>query len=168
MIPNNLARNCTKPFPVIEGLKLNHSLTKLPIKAVYQKWTGESMQVIKEKTTDNPYSLRIGLPHIDNQLKSDNYFFILNYLSYNPVTKNIENREIIPYRNTETVYIGQSLAENTHGNYRLFVDGKIVVDDIEFIGNIKPLKKQIQDLQNAVEMLQKEIIQLKKQPIYKQ
>lgn len=168
MIPSRLARNSTKPFPVIEGLRFNHSLTRLPIKTVYQHWTGESIKAIQEKTTDNPYSLRIGLPHIDDKLKSDNYYFILNYLSYNPVTKNIENREIIPYRNTETIYIGQSLAETDHKNYRLFVDGKAVIQDLEFMGSQKSVKKQIQDLQNIVEALQRELIQLKKEYIYKQ
>lgn len=168
MIPSRLARNSTKPFPVVEGLKLNHSLTRLPIKTVYQRWTGESIKTIQEKaTTDNPYSLRIGLPHVDEKLKSDNYYFILNYLSYNPVTKCVENREIVPYRNTETIYIGQSLAEIEHKDYKLFVDGKAVMQDLEFIGSQKSLKKQIQDLQNTVEMLQKELIQLRKEYIYK-
>jgi hypothetical protein len=169
MINNEVIRNCTKPFPAIQGLVNEHALGKITIKNVYQGWQGESINQIRDKHEDNPYSLRIGMPSTDKQLKNDAIYFILHYLSFNPLTKDVEMREIIPYRNTEKIYIGQSIDESTYKNFRLFVDGNIVTDDIylkrhDTIKDI-PLGQVIINLIDKVEKLQLEIAQLKRQTI---
>ena len=101
MINNGAIQNVTKPFPAIQGLRNEHTLGKILIKNIYQSWNGENIVQIKNKHETNPYSLRIGMPGTDNELKNDSLYFILHYLSYNPITKDIEKRELVPYRNTE-------------------------------------------------------------------
>jgi hypothetical protein len=169
MINNEVIRNCTRPFPAIQGLVNEHALGKITIKNVYQGWQGESINQIRDKHEDNPYSLRIGMPSTDKQLKNDAIYFILHNLSFNPLTKDVEMREIIPYRNTEKIYIGQSIDESTYKNFRLFVDGNIVTDDIylkrhDTIKDI-PLGQIVINLIDKVEKLQLEIAQLKRQTI---
>lgn len=167
MINTSTIRNVRKPFPAVEGLVNPHALGKILIKNVYQGWQGESIQQIKSKHTDNPYTIRIGKPSTDQQLKGDSVFFILHYLSYNPTTKDIEMREIIPYRNSERIYIGHSLDEADYQDARLFVDGKAVVEDLYIKGSdeIKntPVGKLIEGLVLRVEKLQQEVVNLKRQ-----
>ena len=129
MINNNTIRNCIKAFPVLQGMTNEHTLGKILIKNVYQGWQGESIKQINQKEQPN-YTLRIGMPKVDEELKNDQVYFILHYLSYNPLTKAVEKREIVPYRNVDQVYIGQSIDEKYYKDYRLFVDGKAVLDDI--------------------------------------
>ncbi len=167
MISNNTIRNCTRPFPAIQGLLNEHTLGKILIKNVYQAWNGESIVDIKQKHTDNPYTLRIGTPSTDKQLKGDAIYFILHYLAYNPLTKDIERREIVPLRNMEKVYIGQSLDEGLYKDYRLFVDGNAVVDDI-FLKNYEQLKdtslgRLLVTLLDRTEKMQLEIAKLKRE-----
>ena len=76
----------TKPFPAIQALKNEHALGKILIKNVYQQWKGENIEQIKRSHEGNPYSLRIGMPRVDSELKGDALYFILHYLSYNPIT----------------------------------------------------------------------------------
>lgn len=167
MINTGTIRNCRKPFPAIEALVNPHALGKITIKNIYQGWQGESMLQIRDKHTDNPYSLRIGKPSTDEQLKGDAIFFILHYLSYNPTTKDIEMREIVPYRNTERIYIGHSLDETNYQDAKLFVDGKAVVEDLYIKGNDElkdtPIGRLIEGLMLRVEKLQQEVINLKRQ-----
>ncbi len=167
MINNDVIRNCTVPFPVIQGLINEHALGKILIKNVYQGWQGESIQQIRDKHEANPYSLRIGMPSTDAQLKGDAMYFILHYLSYNPITKDIEKRELVPYRNTEKIYIGQSIDEKVYKNYKLFVDGTTITDDI-YLKKYESLKDRslgqtVIALLNAVEKLQVEVADLKRQ-----
>ena len=144
-----------------------HALGKIKLKNIYQGWQGESMLQIKDKHEQNPYSLRIGMPSTDRQLKGDAVYFILHYLSYNPITKDVEMREIIPYRNMEKVYIGQSLDENVYSDYKLFVDGNVVVDDLYFKNHETireiPLGKLIVSLIDKTEKLQIEVANLRRQ-----
>lgn len=164
MINNKTLRNCTTSFPVIQGMHNPHALGKILIKNMYQSWQGESIKQIKEKHKDNPYSLRIGMPTTDDQLKGDNLYFILHYLSYNPLTKDIEKRELIPYRNTEKVYIGQSIDEKVFSDFRLFADGNIVAKDYYFKDSKDvSLQETITNLTNMVQKLQSEVVELKRQ-----
>lgn len=167
MINNSVIRNCLKPFPIIQGLVNEHALGKIKIKNIYQGWQGESIQQIRDKHEENPYSLRIGMPRTDVELKNDAIFFIQHYLSYNPLTKDIEKRELVPYRNVEKVYIGQSIDEKVYKDYRLFIDGNVVANDIylkkyEAIKDI-PLGKLITNTMDKVEKLQMEVAELKRQ-----
>lgn len=165
MINSSTIRNCQVSFPIIEGMANSDALGKMLIKNVYQSWRGESIEQIKAKSEDNPYSLRIGLPHIDTQLKNDAVYFILHYLSYNPVTKDIERREIIPLRNTEKVYIGQSVDEKVYKDYRLFVDGAAVVDDIYLRKSLgqQSVGRLLTTMMDRIEKLQQEMAELKRQ-----
>ena len=166
MINNSTIRNSTTSFPAIQGLINNQVLGKILIKNIYQKWQGESIEQIKQKHENNPYSLRIGTPNTDNQLRGDCMYFIPNYLAYNPFTKNIEKRELTDYRNTQTVYIGQSIDEQLYKDYKLFVNGNVVCDDI-YLKNTNmsqtPLSQLVISLINKVEKLQAELVEIKRQ-----
>lgn len=170
MISNNVIQNCTKPFPAVQGLINDQVLGKVLIKNIYQGWQGENIEQIKQKHEANPYSLRIGMPRTDKDLKKDSLYFILNYLSYNPLTKDIEKREIIPYRNTQKIYIGQSIDENNYPDHMLYVDGKAVLEDVTLRSLDQPVSVLINNLISKVERLQAEIVNLKHQlnnkPIY--
>ena len=130
MIPNSKIQNVKVPFPAIEGMSYSPLLDKIRISNLYQQWNGQTIGEIANSHQDNPFTLRIGLPHVDEQLKNDRVFFITNYKSYNPITKQIEERQIIPYRNTETIYIGQTTEEQEYKNYSLFAKENIVADDL--------------------------------------
>ncbi len=167
MINSETIRNCTRSFPAVQGMVNEHALGKIIIKNVYQGWQGESIRQIKDNHEQNPYSLRIGMPSTDSQLKNDAIYFILHYLSYNPLTKDIEKREIIPYRNMEKLYIGQSLDEKSYSDFRVFVDGNIVAEDIYLKKYTElrdtPISELVLDLINRVDALQLEVVNLKRQ-----
>lgn len=165
MINNKVIQNTKKTFSAIKGLKNEHVLGKILIKNIYQQWNGESVVDIKNKHADNPYTMRIGTPVTDNELKNDPIYFILHYLAYNPITKDVEKRELVPYRNMEKIYIGQSLQEKEYGDYRLFVDGKAVVQDLYLTSNNEPqsINQLITNLANKVEKLQAEVVNLRRQ-----
>jgi len=165
MINNSVIQNVKKAFPAIKGLHNEHVLGKILIKNIYQSWNGESIAQIKQKHENNPYTMRIGTPMTDNELKADSIYFILHYLSYNPITKDIEKRELVPYRNMEKMYIGQSLQEKEYSEYRLFVDGKAVLEDL-YLTNTnqnQSITQLITNLTNKVEKLQAEVINLRRQ-----
>lgn len=174
MINNNVIRNCTISFPAVQGLLNEHALGKILIKNIYQPWQGENIKQIVEKHTDNPYSLRIGLPSTDKQLRNDSMYFILHYLAYNPVTKDIEMREIIPYRNTEKIYIGHTVDEKYYKDYKLFVDGNMVATDLYLrkSDTETSIAQLLNNITSKIEKLQQEIVNLKQQlnnkPIYNQ
>ncbi len=165
MINNRTIQNVKKSFPAVKGLNNEHVLGKILIKNIYQNWGGESLTQIKANHSDNPYSIRIGTPNTDNELKNDAVYFILHYLSYNPITKDIEKRELLPYRNMEKLYIGQSLQEKEYIDYRLFVDGKAVMQDLYLTdANDKlTITQLVANLTNKVEKLQAELINLRRQ-----
>ena len=167
MINNSVNRNVTRPYPVLQALVNEHALGKILIKNVYQGWQGESIQQIRDKHESNPYSLRIGKPRTDTELKGDAMYFILHYLSYNPLTKDIEKRELVPLRNTEKIYIGQSLDEKVYSDYRLFVDGNVIADDmyLKKHESIKdtPVGDLLVSLAQKIEKLQLEVINLKRE-----
>lgn len=167
MINSTKFHNCKVPFPAIEGLGLTETLGKVRIKNIYQTWNGENINQIRERHESNPYTLRIGMPTVDERLKSDSVYFILDYLSYNPVTKDVEQRQLIPLRNMEKLYIGQSLQEAEYKDYRLFVDGIAVVDDLylkkyQSIGD-QPVGRLLVNLVDTVEKLKLEVVDLKRQ-----
>ena len=167
MIANSVIRNCTKPFPAIQIMTENHVLGKVLLKNLYQGWNGENIPEIRERHEDNPYNLRIGLPSTDNVMQNDRMYFILNYLSYNPATKDIEQREIIPYRNMTKVYIGQSLEEKSYSGYSLFVSDRAVVDDL-YIKGVESISDQtvgklLVQMMQRIDKLQEEVVDLKRQ-----
>lgn len=176
MINNNIIRNCTKPFPAIQMMTENHVLGKISLKNLYQKWNGENITEIKNKHEQNPYNLRIGLPATDDLMRNDRLYFIINYLSYNPATKDIEQREIIPYRNMSKMYIGQSLEEKLYKDCSLFVSSKAVVEDLYIKGiegvSSQTVGKLLTQMIQRIDKLQDEVIKLKRQlkveHIYKQ
>ena len=175
MINSSTISNTTINFPAIQGLAFSPLIKKIEIKNVYQQWQGENIEQIKNKAQENPYNVRIGLPKIDEQLKQDNMYLILSYLSYNPVNKDIENREIVTYRNTSKIIIGQSPDEYKFDKYKLFVDDNIVAKDYIFSDDEMSVKQTLLHLSNKIEKLQQEITILKskqlqpqKQTIYNQ
>lgn len=164
-------QNVVKPFPILDALTYAPLMHKIEIKNIYQDWNGESVEQIKHKVQDNPYNLRIGLPRVDEQLRNDPIYFVLGYLSYNPVTKDIENREIATYRNTKRVYIGQSPDEYKFADYKLFVDDNIIAKDFITIEDGMSIKQVIGQMANKIEKLQEDVAnlkaQLKNETIYK-
>lgn len=160
-------------YPPIEGIGGPSILGKIKLKNIYQQWRGENFIEITQKHVDNPFNLRVGLPQIDRQMKEDRIFLFTKYLSYNPLTKQVEKRELIPLRNVEKVYIGQSPEEHQFKDYRLFVDGKIVVEDVLFkqpnegslVEKIRQLEERVQILEHY---LQKLTANNEKITIYKQ
>lgn len=163
MIPSSTIQNTTAPFPAIQGLAFSPLTKKIEIKNIHQQWQGESMSQIKEKAYGNPFNIRIGLPSIDEQLKHDSIYCILSYLSYNPVSKDIENREIVTYRNTSKVFIGQSPDEYKFKKFKLFVDDNIIAKDYLFMEDGTSMKQTIEHLANKVQKLQEDIAYLRGQ-----
>lgn len=167
MINNSIIRNCSVPAPFIQSMINEHALGKIELKNIYQGWNGENIEQIREKHDNNPYMLRIGMPSTDNQMSKDSVYFILHYLSYNPLTKDVEMRHIIPHRNTDKLYIGQSIDEKHYKDYRLFVDGTAVVGDLYLKNNQSlrdiPMSKLLINVISKIEKLQSEVADLKRQ-----
>jgi hypothetical protein len=165
MINNSKIRNCTVPFPPIQGLVNSESLGKIRIKNIYQSWNGESIAEIRQKHDNNPYTLRTGTPLIDDQLKNDRIHMVTHYMAFNPLAKTIEIRDLLPRRITDKLFVGQTTQEGEYSNYRVFVDGNVVADDVylkkyESIKDI-PLGRLMIDLIAKVERQSAEIQQLK-------
>lgn len=168
MIKSSIIGNTQISFPAVQGLAFSPLVKKIEIKNIYQQWQGESIEQIKSKTQENPYSMRIGLPKVDEQLRQDNMYLILSYLSYNPVNKDIENREIVTYRNTNKIIIGQSPDEYKFKNYKLFVDDNVVAKDYIFSDDEMSLRQTITHLANKIQKLQQEITNIKSQQLQPQ
>jgi hypothetical protein len=172
MIPTRHISNVKVPAPILNLMIEDPYMSMVPIKNIYPEWKGENIEQLKEHK-ENPYRLRIGTPNMDQRMKADHAYFIKSYLSYNPVTKDIEKRDLTVYRNVEKVYIGkQSLEEKTFRDYSLFVNGSVVVKDIISIDNRRSVLQTIKELQDQVDFLAKEVgslkLQLQKQTIYNQ
>jgi hypothetical protein len=174
MINSKIIQNCKTSFPAVQTLTNDMVLGKIHISGIYQGWKGENIEQIKQKHKDNPYTLRIGMPSVDKQLKADPVLFILHYLSYNPLSKDIEKRELIPYRNMDKIYVGQSIDEQEYTNFKAFFDGNVIADELflkryDDIAKI-PVGKILQDLMSKVQKLEKELALIKRQstnnPIY--
>lgn len=164
MLISNTIKKAKVSFPVIEGIGGPSFLGRVKLKNIYQGWNGESFQEIVARNENNPFNIRIGLPHTDKQMKEDKIFLFTKYLSYNPITKQIEKRELVPLRNTEKVYIGHSPEEHMFYNYKLFVDGDIVADNITFKSQQlrnKNLQDIILDLYLKIDILEKEVLKLR-------
>lgn len=162
MISKSIKRSKVS-FPAIQSIGGPSFLGKVKLKNLYQEWRGENFVEITEKAVGNPFNLRVGLPQIDKQMREDRIFLFTKYLSYNPLTKQIEKRELIPLRNMEKVYVGQSPEEHHFDNYKLFVDGNAIVEDIIFKqpnDNIKSLVETIKQLQERVQNLELELQKL--------
>jgi len=161
IISNNISR-VKVPIPVAQCIGGPSYIGKIKLKNIYQQWSGQTYNEIKEKHTDNPFNVRIGLPQTDKQLLNDRIFLFTRYLSYNPLTKQLENRELIPSRNVEKVYIGHSPEEHLYGDYRLFVDGKVVLEDIVFKNTQKRRESLIDIIVKLEERIQNLEFELKK------
>lgn len=174
MINNNKVRNTTTPFKPIEGLATGETLGKIRLKNIYTSWNGESVSDIKAKHNTNPYLVRIGTPNTDAKLQSDNIYFISHYLAYNPITQDLENRDIISRRVMEKFYVGQSTIEGEYDQCKVIVNGSAVLEDLYLYKNEnlkhKSLSSVITKLLDRVDQLTKEVAQLKAkvktQPIY--
>jgi len=172
MIPSKNIRNVRVASPILNVLVNNPYMDKVLIKTLYPQWQGETASELSQNP-DNKRTIRIGTPNMDRDLRADHLYFIQSYLSYNPVTKDIEKRELIPYRNVEKVYVGQqSLEEKTFRDYTAFINGTVVVRDIITIDNGTSINQTIKELQQKVEFLTRELLELKSQlqneTIYKQ
>lgn len=172
MIPSKYIRNISHAAPILNLMVSAPFMEKVMIKNMYQQWQGENMQQIRDKHEDNPYTLRIGTPNTDKALISDSVLFVQSYMSYNPITKNIEKRELIPYRNVEKVYIGeQRIDEDTFKDYASFINGNVVAKDLVFLDTKENLSEVIAKLIKEVANLRMEVAKLKSQtqtqPIYK-
>ena len=174
MINNNKVRNVRVPFKPIEGLATGESLGKIRLKNIYTSWNGESVADIKAKHDTNPYLVRVGTPNTDNRLRSDNIYFISHYLAYNPITQDLENRDIISRRVMDKFYVGQSTLEGEYDECNMVVNGSAVLEDLylykhENLKN-KSVSSVIAKLLDRVDQLTKEVAQLKAkvktQPIY--
>lgn len=165
MINNSKIRNCTIPFPAIQGLVNAESLGKIRLKNIYQEWNGESIAEIRQKHENNPYTIRTGTPLVDEQLRNDRIYMVTHYMAFNPLAKTVEIRDLLSRRITDKLYVGQTTQESEYADYRVFVDGNIVADDVflkkhDSIKNT-PLGKLIVDLIAKVERQSAEIQQLK-------
>lgn len=172
MIPSRHTKNVRVSAPILNLLIGAPYLESTNLKSIYQQWRGENINEIRNKHTDNPYTLRIGTPHTDYTMKEDRALFIQSYLSYNPVTKDIEKRELIPYRNVDRVYIGdQSVEEKYFERYTAFVNGPIVAEDVLFLESKQSLLEVIQKLTSEIQTLRSEVanlkVQTKQQHIYR-
>ena len=173
MIPTKHIFNVKRDAPILNLIGTSQPyMEKVAIRELYPQWRGENIQQLKEHK-DNPYRLRIGTTAVDDALKQDHAYFIQSYLSYNPTTKDIEKRDIIPYRNVDKIYIGKQTAEEKAFNkYAAFINGTIIVKDLITIDNRQSLLDTISKLQTDVQKLTKEVavlrLQLQKETIYKQ
>lgn len=165
MITNNKVRNVQKSFPPIQGLVTGETLGKIRLKNLYPNWNGENVNEINNKHTTNPYSVRIGTPNTDAQLRSDRIYFISHYLSYNPLSQDIETRDVITRRVMGRLHVGQTTAEGDYKDYQAFIAGNLVAQDVYLTNadSIKntPLTKLIINLMDKIDQLTKEVAQLK-------
>lgn len=175
MINNDKVRNVQKKFPRIEGIPNNQTLGKIRLKNLYPQWNGENVNDIKAKHKANPYAVRIGTPGTDERLRNDRIYFISHYLSFNPITQNIESRDVVSRRVMDKLYIGQTTEELYYPDSKLYVDGSIMAKDI-FLTKSNKLKEQsltrvVSNLLDKVDQLTKEVAQLKAKvktkPIYR-
>jgi hypothetical protein len=141
------------------------SLGKIRLKNIYQAWNGENIAQITQRHEANPFSVRTGTPVIDEQLRQDSIYLVTHYIAFNPLAKKIEIRDLVSRRVTDKLYVGQTTQEGEYKDYRVFVDGNAVVDDIylkkhESIKDIS-VGKLLIDLISKVERQSIEIQQLK-------
>lgn len=165
MINNRKIRNCTVSFPPTQGLMATESLGKIRLKNIYQAWNGENIAQITQRHEANPFSVRTGTPVIDEQLRQDSIYLVTHYIAFNPLAKKIEIRDLVSRRVTDKLYVGQTTQEGEYTDYRMFVDGNAVVDDI-YLKKHKSIKdisvgKLLIDLISRVERQSIEIQQLK-------
>lgn len=172
MISGRNIRNSRVTVPTLNLLADAPFLEKAPIKMLYPQWQGESVSVIRDTFTENPYRVRIGTPNTDQAMRNDCAFFMQSYLSYNPITKQLEKRELIPYRNVERLYIGeQRIDEEQYSDYTAFVNGNIIANDLILLESKESIVELIAKLQQQVTQLQSEVVKLrsetKTQTIYR-
>ena len=168
MINNSKVRNVQVNYPIIEGLLNPETLGKIRLKNLYPQWNGESVSTIKEKHELNPYTVRIGTPKTDENLRDDKIYFISHYLSYNPITQDLENRDIISRRVMDKLYVGQTTLEGNYKDCKVFIDGSMVLGDIYLTKSDKlkdtSLTRLVLNLMNKVDQLTKEVAKLKVKP----
>lgn len=164
MIPSKTIKNVQVSAPILSLLIDAPYLEHVPLRALYPQWSGESIQEIREKHTDNPYRVRIGTPTTDKQMQQERVFFIQSYLSYNPINKQLEKRELVPYRNIEKVFIGeQTTDEAFYRDATLFINGPMVAKDLILLQSGDSLAQTIEYLLNEVKFLRSELAKLHNQ-----
>ena len=164
MISGRNVRNSRVQSPTINLLAEAPFLEKAPIKMLFPQWQGESVTTIKETFAENPYRVRIGTPNTDKAMRDDCAFFMQSYLSFNPITKQLEKRELISYRNVERVYIGeQRIDEEQYTDYAAFVNGRVIVQDVVILETNQSLVDTIAKLEQQVKQLQVEVAKLHNQ-----
>ena len=151
----------------LSAIQINDGLLmdKIKIKNFYPNWRGESIKEIQNKH-DIKGQLRIGTPLLDEQLRNDKVFFILDFLSFNPLNSQIEKRMLVPQRIMNKLYVGQSPDEEKYPDAAVIINGKLVVDDIiskERTEEFKILNRRIKDLESDILLLK-----AKMKDIYKQ
>tara|TARA_R110001632_G_scaffold193786_1_gene314748 strand:- start:126 stop:674 length:549 start_codon:yes stop_codon:yes gene_type:complete len=168
MINNSKVRNVQVNYPIIEGLLNPETLGKIRLKNLYPQWNGESVNIIKDKHKKNPYTVRIGTPKTDSDFRDDRIYFISHYLSYNPITQDLENRDIISRRIMDKLYVGQTTLEGNYPQCKAFVNGSMVLSDIYLTKSEKlkdtSLTRVVLNLMDRVDQLTKEVAKLKVKP----
>lgn len=161
MIPSSTIKNVRVSSPILNLLISSPYLEQVPLRALYPQWTGENIEEIREKHTDNPYRVRIGTPTTDKQMQQERLYYIQSYLSYNPVNKQLEKRELISYRNVDKVYIGeQTTDEAFYKNTTLFVNGVVASKDLVLFENGESILETIKHLQSEVKYLRSELAKI--------
>tara|TARA_R110002126_G_scaffold158475_1_gene305846 strand:- start:156 stop:704 length:549 start_codon:yes stop_codon:yes gene_type:complete len=168
MINNSKVRNVQVSYPIIEGLTNPETLGKIRLKNLYPQWNGESVNIIKDKHEKNPYAVRIGTPKTDANMRDDRIYFISHYLSYNPITQDLENRDIISRRIMDKLYVGQTTLEANYKDCKVFIDGSMALSDIYLTKSEKleqtSLTRLVLNLMDKVDQLSKEVSKLKVKP----
>lgn len=166
MIPSKYYKPPKIQAPLLNLLTDGPYMDKLLIKTIYPQWTGETVEEIMQKSSNNPFVLRIGTPGMDRQIESDQVYFIPKYISYNPLAKQIEYRNLTNHRFTRKVYIGEQTPDETaFGDYSLFVNGNIVGKDLILSNTNESVAERLRSLEMQVKYLQTEIAKIAKQTV---
>lgn len=166
MIQSKHYRVLKEQAPLLNLLVDGSYIDKLPIKTIYPQWSGETVDEIIEKSGTNPFTLRIGTPNMDKQIENDRAYFISKYISYNPLAKQIEYRNLSNHRFTRKVFIGQQTPDEAAFNdYNLFVNGNIVGKDLILSNTNESVADKLRSLEMQVKYLQTEIAKIAKQTV---
>lgn len=153
-------------MPLLNLLTDGPYMDKLLIKTIYPQWSGETVAEIAEKNVSNPFALRIGTPNTDEHIENDQVYFISRYISYNPLAKQIEYRNLTNHRFTKKLFIGQQTPdEASFKDYNLFVNGNIVGKDLILSNTNESVADKLRSLEMQIKYLQTEIAKIAKQTV---
>lgn len=161
---SNFSIQNSSAIQINDGLLMD----KIKIKNFYPKWTGENITELQNKH-DIKNMLRVGTPLIDDELRKDRVFFILEFLSYNPVNSQIEKRILCPQRIMNKLYIGQSPDEEKYKDADVIINGKLVVKEflsIKSTDDFKHLNNKIKALESEITLLKARVRDIYKQDEY--